>query len=195
MELSTFISAFDKPDSIILLEGKRKVKEEDKSKLIALGELLAVQTRHMIFRSGNADGSDQLFSQGVANVDASRLQNILPYATHRKKYNLAKDSIGMDQIDLSGEPEIAYLTKTNKRSKNLIDQYLSGKRNRYTIKAAYLLRDTVKVVGIDHFAPATAGIFYDDLDNPVSGGTGHTINMCKEREIPWLDQKQWMKWV
>lgn len=120
MKIEDFISEFDQPTSIVLLEGKRKVKPEDKSKLVALGELLASKTKHMIFRSGNASGSDELFSKGVVNVDASRLQNILPYKGHRKKNNLAGDSVGLDELDLAKEPEIAYLTKKNKKSGNLI---------------------------------------------------------------------------
>lgn len=195
MNLTTFISNHDHPSSIILLEGKRNVHTEDKPKLIALGELLCSNTSHMIFRSGNASGSDHLFSKGVANVDSARLQNILPYKGHRKKYNLAGDSIGLDEIDLVMEPEIAQLTKKNKGASGFIDQYLGGKTTGFYKKAAYLLRDTVKVTGAGNYQPATFAIFYDDMENPRSGGTGHTIQMCDEKGIPWVDQNVWMDWL
>lgn len=41
MTLSNFLQNYELPHSIVLLEGKRNVKEEDKEKLTALGELLA----------------------------------------------------------------------------------------------------------------------------------------------------------
>lgn len=195
MNLTTFISTHDHPSSIILLEGKRDVRPDDKPKLIALGELLASKTQHVKFRSGNASGSDQLFSKGVANVDSDRLQNILPYKGHRKKYDLAGYSIGLDEIDLTKEPEVAFLTKKNKRASGFIDQYLGGKTTGFYKKAAYLLRDTVKVTGAGNYRPATFAIFYDDIENPRSGGTGHTMHMCDEKSIPWIDQNVWMDWL
>jgi hypothetical protein len=84
MTLKEFIDQYDNENSIVLLEGKRKVLEEDKEKLIELGELLASKTSKMIFRSGNAEGSDQFFSDGVTSIDQKRLQVITPYSGHRK---------------------------------------------------------------------------------------------------------------
>jgi len=65
----------------------------------------------------------------------------------------------------------------------------SGKwaeKNRHTVKALYLLRDTLKVVGSKSLslAPATAGIFYMDMENPLTGGTGHTISLCSQNNVP-----------
>ena len=60
MTLIEFLKEFDKDNSIILLEGKRNVIDEDKEKLKALGRLLASRTKRLLFRSGNAEGSEDL---------------------------------------------------------------------------------------------------------------------------------------
>ncbi|MBK8701150.1 MAG: hypothetical protein IPN29_17075 [Saprospiraceae bacterium] len=69
MTLSTFLSQYDTPGSIGLLEGKRNVLEADKEKLVSLGKLITLKSRHITFRSGNAGGADEYFSAGVAEVD------------------------------------------------------------------------------------------------------------------------------
>ncbi|MCC5917951.1 MAG: hypothetical protein JJU02_11565, partial [Cryomorphaceae bacterium] len=84
MTLAECIERIDHPGSIVLLEGKRKVAAGDQVRLVELGKLLAAQTQHVVFRSGNAAGSDQFFSEGVAAVDKTRLEVITPYAGHRK---------------------------------------------------------------------------------------------------------------
>lgn len=195
MTLKEFINQFDKANSIVLLEGKRDVSEVDKEKLTALGRLLASKSRKMIFRSGNAEGSDQLFSDGVAAVDNQRLQVITPYSGHRQKTNKAYDTISLDDINIATEPEVVYQSKSNKKTEKLIDKFVSGDKNRYTIKAAYIIRDTIKAIGTEKIKPATFGIFYDNLDNPKSGGTGHTMNVCEQNNIPIIDQRIWFKWL
>lgn len=195
MTLNEFIEQFDRPNSIVLLEGKRNVLEADKEKLIALGRLLASKTKRILFRSGNADGSDQLFSDGVTSVDNKRLQVITPYSGHRKKTNKAFDTISLEDINIAAEPEVVYQSKSNKKTEKLIDKFVSGDKNRFTIKAAYIIRDTIKAIGTDEIKPATFGIFYDDLDKPKSGGTGHTMNVCEQNNIPIIDQKIWFKWL
>jgi hypothetical protein len=195
MTLQEFIKQFDKPNSIVLLEGKRNVLEPDKERLISLGNLLTSKTKSMIFRSGNAEGSDQLFSDGVTAVDYKRLQVITPYSGHREKTNQAYETISLDEISIAAEPEVVYQSKSNKKTEKLIDQFVSGEKNRYTIKAAYIIRDTIKAIGTEEIKPSTFGIFYDDLDNPMSGGTGHTMNVCKQNKIPIIDQKVWFKWL
>ena len=71
-----------------------------------------------------------------------------------------------------------------------------GKWERHTIKLAYLLRDTLKVVGSAalHLQPATFGIFYVNETSPLSGRTGHTIRVCKKHEVPVLYQETWLAW-
>ncbi len=195
MKLEDFIEQFDNKNSIVLLEGKRNVLPEDQEKLYALGKLLAEKTSNMIFRSGNASGSDQFFSDGVASVDKLRLQVITPYSGHRSRYNRANETFNLDTIDIANEPNVIYHTKSNKKIKNLVDRYVEGKRDRFTQKAAYLIRDTIKVVGTSEIKPATFGIFYDDIENPETGGTGHTMKVCRENNIPLINQSVWFNWV
>ncbi len=195
MTLKDFIKDFDTDNSIVLLEGKRNVLEADKEKLLALGKLLAVKTKRMTFRSGNAEGSDQLFSDGITAVDNKRLQVITPYSGHRQKTNQAYETISLDDINISAEPEVLYQSKSNKKTKNLIDKFVSGEKNRFSIKAAYIIRDTIKAIGTEGVKPSTFAIFYDDLENPLSGGTGHTMDICKKNNIPIIDQKTWFKWL
>lgn len=195
MNLQEFIAQYDKPNSVVLLEGKRKVKSTDEIKLKELGKLLAESSQHILFRSGNADGSDYFFSQGVAEVNPARLQNIIPYKGHRSRYDLASESVAMDELDVAEDDEVAYYSKQHKGTSKLVDQYLDGKVNRYTIKAAYILRDTVKVTGLEDLAPASFAFFYDDLNEPMSGGTGHTMRVCEEKNVAYLTQVEWFKWV
>lgn len=118
MTLSEFIIRYDKDNSVVLLEGKRNVLEVDQENLIALGKLLASKSERMTFRSGNADGSDLLFSKGVSSVNPKRLQVITPYSGHRQKTNLAYDTINLDDINIASEPEVVYQSKTTKNDKS-----------------------------------------------------------------------------
>lgn len=195
MTLEEFIKQFDKPNSIVLLEGKRGVMDADKEKLRALGSLLTSNTKSMVFRSGNAKGSDQLFSEGVSAIDRRRLQVITPYDGHRKATNQAYETISLDDVNIAAEPEVVYQSKGHEGTKNFIDRYVSGGRDRNAMKAAYIIRDTIKVIGAGEIQPATFGIFYDDLANPRSGGTGHTMNVCVQNGIPLVDQTVWFKWL
>ena len=195
MTLKDFITQFDKENSIVLLEGKRNVLDADKEKLVLLGKLLASNTSKMIFRSGNADGADYYFSTGVSAVDNSRLQVITPYTGHRQKSNQAYETISLDEINIVADTEVVYQSKSNKKTEKLIDRYISGSRDRYSIKAAYIIRDTIKAIGTKEIKPATFGIFYDDLDKPKEGGTGHTMKVCEQNNIPIIDQKIWFKWL
>lgn len=195
MTLKEFIKKYDQQHAVVLLEGKRNVLETDKEKLTTLGRLLASKTKKMLFRSGNADGADYYFSLGVSMVDPQRLQVITPYTGHRQKENKAYDTIPLDTLQLVANSEIIYQSKKNKKLENLIDQYLSGNVNRYSIKAAYIIRDTIKALGTDEIKPATFGIFYDDLINPRTGGTGHTMNVCEQNNISIADQTIWFKWL
>jgi hypothetical protein len=195
LTLKEFIEQFDKEQVVVLLEGKRNVLEKDKEKLTALGKKLASNTSKMVFRSGNAEGSDQLFSDGVTSVDNKRLEVITPYAGHRKKTNNAYVTHSLDDINLAAETEVVYQSKGNQKTKKLIDQFVAGDKNPYSIKAAYIIRDTIKAIGTQEIRPASFGIFYDDLEMPMSGGTGHTMNVCLQNKIPIIDQKTWFDWL
>ena len=195
MRLQQFIEKYDYEGSIVLLEGKRDVAENDRQKLTELGELLAANTKHILFRSGNAKGADLYFSTGVSRMNPKRLQVIVPYSGHRKKENAAYDTVSLDNIDLAQEPKIVYQSKKNKKTEKLIDKFVSGDKNRFTIKAAYIIRDTVKVIGSTETPPASVAIFYDDLQNPKSGGTGHTMNVCEINGVDYVDQGVWFEWM
>ena len=147
------------------------------------------------FRSGNAAGADQYFSEGVALVNKARLHVLTPYTDHQKKTNLAYETFALDQINMASEADVIYQSKNNKKTKGLIDQYIAGDVNKNTIKAAYIIRDTVKVIGTSTIKPANFGIFYDDLNAPQTGGTGHTMNICKLNHIPLIDQRTWFNWL
>lgn len=196
MTLNEFCTEFNIENTIILLEGKRDVLESDKEKLIQFGKLLATHLPLVTFRSGNADGADFYFSQGVQQVAPERLQVITPYDNHRQKTNKAYETISLDQIDLLNEAKVIYQSKNNKKTKSLIDKYVEGAKDRFSIKAAYIIRDTIKVTGTNSgIPPATFAFFYDDLDNPKTGGTGHTMEVCEINKVPYLTQSAWEKWI
>jgi hypothetical protein len=195
MTLQQFINKYDVPNAIVLLEGKRVVLESDQPLLTALGKLLAEKTQHIIFRSGNARGADEFFCKGVAAVNNQRLQAITPYTNHRNKENKAFQTIALDTINLAEEPAIIEATKTNKKASGLADAYMKGYKGVVAQKAALLLRDTIKVTGTKDLPPATFAIFYDDLLNPNTGGTGHTMDVCKFKNVPYIDQQVWMNWL
>jgi hypothetical protein len=194
MTYSQFIEKYQDQKCVILLEGKRNVLPEDENKLIALAKKLAMDLPIATFRSGNAGGADEFFSQGVASVDINRLQLIKPYSTHRKNKLYEEITTSLDNITLH-ENVIYETKKASKNAGNLIDSYAKGVKNKLSIKGSYLLRDTVKVLGTDDIPPTDVALFYDDLKNPVSGGTGHTIRVCIENNIPHFNQEVWMGWV
>ena len=184
---------------VILLEGKRKVTDDDKPKLILLGSKLAKRFPQCIFRTGNAPGADELFSEGVASVDCKRLQFIIPQKSHRKKQQLNNAGYySIKNLSIVREPVIYYQTiLADNKYKRMLSDYSNSIKNSYTVKAPYLLRDTVKVIGCESLglSKANFGIFYDDLNKPISGGTGLTMKVCLNNNVPIVDQNIWMDWL
>lgn len=84
---------------------------------------------------------------------------------------------------------MVYQSKGNKKIEKFIDQFVSGDKNRFSIKAAYILRETIKSIGTDNIKPTTFGIFHDDLEKPKTGETGHTMIIFEQNNIPIIDQK------
>jgi hypothetical protein len=198
MNFQSFKDQLPISTSRIFLGGKRNVREEDKPKLVLLGKLLASELSYMIFRSGNAEGSDALFAEGVCRVDPTRFESILPYENHRKKnLNTYSQSYSMDQVDLAADDDLVYYTKSNKANANLINRYMDGHKDRNGMKAAYLFRDTMAIIGSKSIPlePVSFAFFYIDPADPLGGGTGHTIKVCQENNIPYLTQEIWMSWV
>jgi hypothetical protein len=85
MNISEFIKKYDVEGAVVLLEGKRNVLPEEQEKLTLVAQKLAEKTKSMRFRSGNAGGSDELFAKGIANVNPSRMEVVIPYTGHRKR--------------------------------------------------------------------------------------------------------------
>ena len=197
MTLELFIEKYDLPGKIVLLLGKRNVLAEDEEKVIELGSKLTQATKHILFRSGNAAGTDELFVKGVSKIASERIQLITPYSEHRKKASSTFYSIPLDALDVVNEPELLYHSKQDKKNKNLIERYEQGFKDANAMKGAYLLRDTLMVVGAKgvHVKRADFAIFYDDLSSPKKGGTGHTMNVCDSLGIPYITQKTWMDWL
>ena len=185
----------NQPNGVVLLEGRRAISTGDYAKATALGKSLALRFPRLRFRSGNAEGSDQAFFEGVALVDASRLQVIAPYASHRKSAR-HPNAIYDSPASLSSvrEEEIAYITiKATPKNKELIEK--RAQKGRLAAKAAYLIRDTMKVVGhSEDFPKPICALFYVDLKDPMAGGTGHTIRVCLQENVPLAFQDSWRNW-
>ena len=180
---------------IILLAGKRDVPKSDQPKLIELGKKLASSLPQAKFRSGNAGGADSLFSSGVAAVDASRLEVIVPYTGHRSSENVAYNTISLDDIPLAKEASVLYNSKQYKPTKSLVDSYVKGTKNHITDKAKYIIRDTIMVIGTKEIQKCTFAIFYDNLKDPGKGGTGHTMDTCNRNMVKHIDQSVWFDWL
>ena len=181
---------------VILLEGTRDVPEHDCQRLTDLGALLAREIPQAIFRSGNADGSDTFFARGVESVDPTRMQLVTPTAGHRKKNRHPENYVvPLDDVSEVHEDKLAYHTNEATPANRAIIE----KRNivpRLKAKARYLIRDTLKVLGDpeNNLKPATAGIFYTKPD-PMAGGTGHTIRVCEQHDVPVFLQSIWGSWL
>jgi len=200
MTFGEFI-AFLKPNKrpVVLLEGTRKVPDAVSESLSPFAKELARLQPNALFRSGNAPGADQLFGAGISLVRPARLQYVVPYRSHRAKarhegagiYSLddlpASELSALMEATLEASPEYAGLVKRYRHQ---------GKWERHTIKLPYLLRDTLKVVGSPalNLPPATLGIFCVNESKPLSGGTGHTIRVCRLCRVPVLDQQTWLQW-
>lgn len=66
--------------------------------------MLAEKFPRLRFRSGNAPGSDEAFSNGIAAVDPTRLEIVAPYVSHREKFHYERASYhspeSLDVLDL-----------------------------------------------------------------------------------------------
>lgn len=183
------------PRPVILLEGTRRVPDRLHPHLTRFAAQLADYLPHAIFRSGNADGTDHLFAQGVAQRAPTRLELVLPATGHRRKQRHPDAAIfALSQLTEAEQDELA------RHTLEASPAYRSMLQSRHQvptlrIKANYLLRDTLKVVGCPAhgLAPADTGIFYTQPD-PMEGGTGHTIRVCHSVGIPVFTQPDWWTW-
>ena len=197
MTIAEFTSIVAKdPHGVVLLEGRRTIGTVAATLAGNVARSLAHKFPQLRFRSGNAGGSDQVFAEGIASVDARRLQIIAPYASHRKSGRYA-DAIYTSPVELSPEQEAEIASKTSTASPH--NKGLITKRNSngaFAAKAAYLIRDTMEVVGHSKaFPKPICALFYADLDDPMAGGTGHTIRVCQQEGVPYALQDSWQQWV
>lgn len=183
------------PGPVVLLEGRRDIPPRDAEAARRLGACLAREFPALRFRSGNAAGSDASFSAGVAEVDSTRLQVVAPYAAHRREVRY--DGATYDSPESLSKIQEAAMADTTAaatpRNKALIAKRAGHAR--LAAKAAYLIRDTMKVVGFsDEFNRPVAALFYIDTAAPEAGGTGHTIRVCRREGVPVAFQDSWSSW-
>lgn len=184
------------PDGVILLEGRRAIPAGDYKSATLLARNLALRFPRLRFRSGNAKGSDQAFSEGVAQVDTSRLQVVAPYASHRKGFRYTAATYDSpESLSKVQEDQIAFKTiSATPKNRRLIDKRAA--KGPLAAKAAYLIRDTMKVIGHSkNFTQPICALFYVDLDDPMAGGTGHTIRVSKQEGVPVAFQDSWKSWM
>jgi hypothetical protein len=183
-------------DPVVLIEGKRNIPKNYYDKAVKVGEKLAKDFPRLIFRTGNASGTDEAFSLGVKNVDPTRLQIVIPYNSHKKnKRIIGAIYISPESLSDVAEKEIINQTiKGTPKYKSLIENM--NKNASLTAKAKYLIRDTMKACKYSElFDSPVAALFYVDLSNIESGGTGHTIRVCKNMNIPVIFQDSWENWI
>ena len=190
-QFSHLLGAHSHP--VVLVEGRREIPEGMAASARRLAYLLAVRFPALRFRSGNASGSDEAFAKGVGELDPARLELFLPYEGHRQasaagaRY-LSAESLTPGERSIVAEATVA----ATPRNRGLVD----SRSPRLQAKAKYLLRDTLKVTGHGPaFAPPVAAIFYADPADPMAGGTGHTIRVCKNHTVPVILQNDWLSWI
>lgn len=196
MTWEAFLDGFDREGKVVLLIGKRKVLEEDTALLEGISKQLAARTKWMHFRSGNAAGADSLLMQAVHAAIPERMELVVPYRTHRRAAFPGAARVGLDDLPLDLNHPLVQTTLSLYQHPSLITSFLAD-THRLAAKGGYLLRDTLMVVGdgATSFAPASAALVYDDLEQPASGGTGFTMEVCRQHSIPVWDQSVWGKWI
>ena len=196
MTFETFRSLTNaESNPVILLEGRRSIPPQMAKSASALSARLAREFPQLRFRSGNASGSDQAFTEGVLAVDPSRMEIFAPYSSHRAKARHAAVSYNSpESLDTVEEEQTVFnAIRATPQNKGLIEKRHRNKA--LGAKAAYLIRDTMKVMGNgpDYLKPCCA-LFYIDPDDPMNGGTGHTIRACQQAAIPVVFQTDWDSW-
>jgi len=168
--------------------------------VIAAGRLLAERLTYVTFRSGNANGTDTAFAEEITAVAPDRMEYIItnPGMGRKRRHPLAR-FVSLDQIPKTQEQSLDQCTITASPDTHRLVQ-ACRERNGVGLlaaKAKYLLRDTLKVIGAAelNLEPATAGLFYVNDSDPLSGGTGHTIRVCLQNNVPAVMQSIWRKWI
>jgi len=184
------------PNAVVLLEGRRGISDSEAESARNFGEFLARRFPALRFRSGNAEGADQAFADGVARQDARRLQIVAPYATHRRKSRNPAVVYASPEELSPGQAEVAIrrTAAASPKAGRLLHRWRDG--GALAAKATYLLRDTMKVLGhSEEFPKPLCGIFFIDPSDPMAGGTGHTIRVCQQESVPVVFQNDWLDWM
>ena len=197
-DLDAIVSDQEQPT--VLVEGTRQLPWQDWELVCRMGEFLARRYPAMLFRTGNATGSDEAFAEGVARVDPSRIQYVIPHPGmgRQRRYPQARTSVLRD-VPAAREGELAAQTLTASPKSDRLVRASRGELTNRRLAAAgrYLLRDTLKVTGCPELelAPAVAGIFYVNEADPLGAGTGHTIRVCQAHGVPVAFQDCWRSWL
>lgn len=182
---------------VILLEGTRRVPEAQRRLLSRFARLLAEALPHAVFRSGNAEGSDDAFAQGVAEVAAHRLQLVLPTpGMGRERRPAGAVCHVLNELPRSEKEALTQAcTAASPKNRRIFELYLRGLSGTPAYsKSLYLVRDGLKVIGSPGLglAPASVAIFFVDESQPAGGGTGHTIRLCQQLGVLVLTQSDWL---
>jgi hypothetical protein len=185
------------PHPVILLEGTRSLPAGRKTiAVIHFAEWLARRYPNALLRTGNAKGADDAFAQGVKLVDPSRLQYVLPYSGHRAAEIVSVSlTLSMDELGIGLTRKIVEQTiAASPKAASFFDRDEAALPPKIRAQAKYLLRDTLKVIGNKTLGSATAGLFYVNTEDPMKGGTGHTIRVCDCFSVPVAFQSEWLTW-
>ena len=176
---------------VILLEGTRQLPVEERAPLEKLARTLFREFPQAIFRSGNAEGTDTVFAKAIADLDPARLQLVLPNSgMGRARRPAGAVCFSLEELPKDElETLAAIAAQISRDAGRLAGFHLSDPAVRKTAagsKAAYLLRDTIKVVGSASLglSPASFGYFRVNPTDPHGGGTGYTIKVCALRGVP-----------
>ena len=186
---------------VILLEGTRKLPAQAHGQLRALTAWLCAEFPRAVFRSGNAEGTDTVFADAVAECEPARPELVLPdVGMGQKPRPPGARAAARQALSDAGLASIVAVTREAGRDAGRLgDYYLThrhGPSSAATSKATYLLRDTLKVTGSEALGldPAALGIFFVNEADPTGGGTGHTIRVCDGQGVPAITQAEWGKW-
>jgi hypothetical protein len=185
------------PAPVILLEGTRRLPDTLRPQLARLARSLAEALPQALFRSGNAEGSDEAFAQGLAEIAPQRLQLVLPtpgMGRSRRPANAAchaLDALPPEERETLAQACLA----ASPENRRLFELYRRGQSGTPAYgKSLYLVRDALKVLGSPALglAPASLALLYLDENHPAGGGTGHTLRLCQQHGVPVLTQRHWL---
>jgi hypothetical protein len=186
----------DSENPLILLEGRRSIPETAARSARRVAASLARRFPELLFRSGNATGTDQAFAAGIIETAPERLEIIAPDPRHRlrDRHPLVRYASpeSLAPADLAA---IQALTiAASPANHRLMQRY--GHGGRAGAQAACLIRDTMKVTRMPgHSTPPIAALFWIDPADPEAGGTGHTLRACRLHGIPAVFQDHWETWL